>query len=70
MARPRAAVEAPRTDQETAKRLFDEGKAVFVDTRRAEAYRRSHIPGALNMSLREVLIRREEIPRDRPVIFY
>lgn len=57
-------------DLEQAKAEFDKGKALFVDLRSPEAYEDSHIPGALSMPLREILRRIDELPRDRPIIFY
>lgn len=41
-----------------------------VDTRRPEGYAREHIPGAVNVEWREVLVRRSELAADRPLLLY
>jgi rhodanese-related sulfurtransferase len=49
----------------------DEWPKMFViDARDPGQYARGHIPGAINMDWRQVLARRNEIPRDRPVLIY
>ncbi len=68
-ARPRLAA-APRIGLREAKIRFDQGAALFVDVRSGEEYERSHIPGAISLPIREILRRAEEVPRERPVIFY
>lgn len=45
------AFEVPRVSVEDAKRVVDEGKAIFIDVRSQESYRESHIPGAVNVPL-------------------
>ena len=50
--------------KEDWKRLF------VIDARDAAQFARGHIPGAVNMDWRTVLAKRNEIPRDRPVIIY
>ncbi|TNF62539.1 MAG: rhodanese-like domain-containing protein [Burkholderiales bacterium] len=45
-------------------------KMVVIDARDAGQFARGHIPGAINMDWRQVLARRNEIPRDKPVIIY
>ncbi len=49
---------------------IDDSNVLFVDVRSAERYRAGHIPGALNIEWRQILERRGEIPRDRPVVLY
>lgn len=41
-----------------------------VDTRDADQYRVSHIPGAVNIEWRQVLGRRAELPSDKMVLVY
>lgn len=41
-----------------------------VDTRDADQYRVSHIPGAVNIEWRQVLGRRAELPGDKMVLVY
>lgn len=43
---------------------------LVIDARDAAQYGRGHIPGAVNMDWRRVLARRNEIPKDRPVLIY
>jgi len=45
-------------------------KMVVIDARDAGQFARGHIPGAINMDWRQVLARRNEIPRDKPVLIY
>jgi rhodanese-related sulfurtransferase len=42
----------------------------IVDTRSASQYEKEHIPGAVNIEWRQVLARRSELPRDKPVLLY
>lgn len=44
--------------------------AVFIDTRDAEQFAASHIPGAVNIEWREIPARLDEIPDTGMVIFY
>ena len=60
---------APMIGLEAAKAEFDRGSALFVDVRDYEAFERSHIPGAISLSLKELLRRLGELPRDRRIIF-
>jgi rhodanese-related sulfurtransferase len=49
----------------------EDWKRIFViDARDAAQFARDHIPGAVNMDWRTVLAKRNDIPRDRPVIIY
>ncbi len=48
----------------------DSGAATIIDVRPISEYRRGHIPGALNVPLRDLPQRLEEIPRDQEVIAY
>ena len=41
-----------------------------VDTRDADQYQASHIPGAVNIEWRQVLGRRAELPTDKMVLVY
>ena len=47
-----------------------DSEIVYIDTRNAGQFTRGHIPGAINIEWREVLKRRNEIPRDKPVVMY
>jgi rhodanese-related sulfurtransferase len=49
----------------------EDWKNIYViDTRDAEQYQASHIPGAVNIEWRQVLGRRAELPRDKMVLVY
>lgn len=42
----------------------------IVDARDAAQYEKEHIPGAVNIEWRQVLSRRSELPKDRPILIY
>lgn len=49
----------------------DEWKKMFViDARDPGQYAKGHIPGAVNIEWRQVLAKRNEIPKDKPVLIY
>jgi 3-mercaptopyruvate sulfurtransferase SseA len=62
--------ETPRINLADAKADFDAGRAVFVDTRAADAFNMEHIKGAINIPLMEVDARMNEIPTDKKIIAY
>ncbi|WP_310566678.1 rhodanese-like domain-containing protein [Hydrogenophaga sp.] len=45
-------------------------KMVVIDARDAGQFAKGHIPGAINMDWRQVLARRNDIPRNKPVLIY
>jgi len=45
-------------------------KFVLIDARDKGQFDKDHIPGARNIEWRQVLARRNEIPRDKPVLIY
>lgn len=45
-------------------------KFVLIDARDKAQFDKDHIPGARNIEWRQVLARRNEIPRDKPVLIY
>lgn len=52
-------------------RLLENGKKLdIIDLRDQEAYRRERIQGSRNIPFQELPDRREEVVRDRPVLFY
>lgn len=53
-----------------AKKAFDSGNAVFVDTRAATSYETKHIKGALNITAEQFQTRYTEVPRDKQIITY
>lgn len=62
--------DAPRITLADAKKDFDAGAVVFIDTRAESAYRNEHIKGAINISLEAVEARYKEIPADKKIIAY
>ena len=53
-----------------AKKAFDGGNAVFVDTRAAQSYEAKHIKGALNIPAEEFQTRYTEVPKNKQIITY
>ena len=62
--------EAPRISLADAKKAFDEGTAIFIDTRNSVAYNDERIKGALNFTVSDVEKRIAEIPKDKKIIAY
>ena len=49
----------------------DDWKSIFViDARDAGQYAQEHIPGAVNIEWRQVLVRRQELPKDKSILIY
>jgi rhodanese-related sulfurtransferase len=48
----------------------DWAKIFVIDARDAGQFAKGHIPGAVNMDWRQVLAKRNTIPKDRPVLIY
>lgn len=62
--------DAPRITLADAKKDFDAGNVVFVDTRAKAAYDNEHIKGAVNMTTETVETRYKELPTDKKIIAY
>jgi predicted sulfurtransferase len=62
--------EAPRISLADAKKAFDAGEAVFIDTRSAVAYNNEHIKGALNVPAGEFETAYSKVPKDKKIIAY
>jgi len=45
-------------------------KILVIDARDAAQFEADHIPGAVNIEWRRAVARRDEIPRDKPVVMY
>ena len=67
---PESAENAPRITLAEAKKDFDAGNAVFVDTRSEVSYRQEHIKGAINIPAEAMKTRYKEIPPDKKIIAY
>lgn len=61
---------APRINLADAKKAFDEGKAIFVDTRFADAFKLEHVKGAINLPSNEFETGYSKIPKGKIVIAY
>jgi predicted sulfurtransferase len=62
--------DAPRISLADAKKDFDAGNVVFVDTRADVAYKQEHIKGAINVPMEAVEMRYREIPANKKIIAY
>jgi len=62
--------DAPRITLADAKKDFDAGNVVFVDTRAKSAYDVEHIKGAINMTTGEVEARYKELQSGKKIIAY
>jgi rhodanese-related sulfurtransferase len=57
-----------RIDVNEAKEMLDNG-AVVIDVREMHEYTGGHVPGATLIPVNTVYARREELPRDKDLIF-
>ncbi len=64
------AEEPPRISLADAKKDFDAGKAIFVDTRAAESFKLEHIKGAINIPAGDFETLYTELPKDKKIIAY
>lgn len=62
--------DAPRITLADAKKDFDAGNVVFIDTRGADAYKSEHIKGALNIGVSDLNAKLKEIPTGKKIIAY
>lgn len=62
--------DAPRITLAEAKKDFDDGKVIFVDTRAEVTYKQEHIKGAINVPMEAFEIKYKEIPTDKKIIAY
>ena len=62
--------EAPRISLEEAKKAFDSGEAIFVDTRSESSFNNQHIKGAINIPVADFEKRYSELPKDKKIIVY
>jgi rhodanese-related sulfurtransferase len=61
---------APRISLVNAKKDFDAGQAVFVDTRNDSEFAQNHIKGAVNISGTTFEAKYKELPIDKKIIVY
>lgn len=62
--------DAPRISITEAKKEFDAGTAIFVDTRAEVAWRAERIKGAISVPAEAVLQRYKDIPTGKKIIAY
>ncbi len=60
----------PRVEVDEAKRAWDAGRAVFIDTRGEPYFSSGHIPGALSLTVEELPDRWSEIKPEAWIITY
>jgi len=61
----------PRVKVDEAKKMVAEGKAIFIDVRGADAYKMSHIKGALDVPLTRLNEGEfKDLPSDKLIIAY
>lgn len=62
--------DAPRINLADAKKDFDAGTAVFIDTHAPEQYAQQHIPGAINVPANNLEPHLNKIPKGKKIIAY
>lgn len=62
--------DAPRINLEDAKKDFDAGRLVIIDTRAEVAYKTEHIKGAINIPAEGFKTRYKEVPKGKKIIAY
>ena len=61
----------PRVKVDEAKKMIAEGKAIIIDVRGADAYKTSHIKGALDVPLIKLDTGEiKDLPKDKLIIAY
>lgn len=61
----------PRIKVEEAKKEWDAGNVVFVDSRPAEAFKQEHLPGAISIPLGpEASAKFDSLPKGKKIIVY
>ena len=62
--------DAPRISLEDAKKAYDDGKAIIVDSRSDEGYKLEHIKGSINVPLADFEASYKKIPTNKKIIVY
>ncbi len=62
--------DAPRITLADAKKDFDAGNAIFVDTRDEASYKNEHVKGSINIPLNADEARYKELPKNKKIIAY
>jgi rhodanese-related sulfurtransferase len=58
-----------RIDVAEAKQMMTDGESVVIDVRNPNEYQSGHVPGATLIPVNSVFARREELPKDKKIIF-
>lgn len=69
-AQPANAAQFPRISQADALKLYEQGRAVFIDVRSNEQFTKGHIKGALSIPGSQIVGRFAEVPARKTVITY
>ncbi len=62
--------DAPRISLADAKKDFDAGSAIFVDTRGEAEFKKEHVQGAINIPSETLEAKLKELPKDKKIIAY
>ena len=65
-----SANDAPRISLADAKKDFDAGNVVFVDTRAEAAFKQEHVKGAINVPMESFEAKYKDIPTGKKIIAY
>lgn len=61
---------APRISLADAKKAFDDGNVIFIDTRGEIQYKQEHVKGSINIQAEALQTRYAEVPKDKKIIAY
>jgi rhodanese-related sulfurtransferase len=61
---------AARISQEESRAMLDAGSAVFVDLRYSYIYDLMHVPGAVNLELKDVIKHAQATPSGKTIVYY
>jgi len=59
-----------RVSAQDLKRRMDAGEVLVFDVRKKEVFDQEHVKGARSLPIKERATWAQEIPRDRPIVFY
>ena len=59
-----------RVSAQDLKRRMDAGEVLVFDVRKKEVFDLGHVKGARSLPIKERATWAQEIPRDRPIVFY
>ncbi len=62
--------DTPRISLADAKKAFDDGSAIFIDTHVKNAYDAEHVKGAMNVTVQELEAKFNTIPKGKKIIAY